>query len=361
MIMAVGISVIVPVYNTEKSMLDRCIDSILNQTVAPLEIIIVDDGSQEETAAYCDQIADKYDLIKTFHKENGGCGPARDFGVERASGEYVVYFDSDDLIAKYAVEEISNAIRDNDKPDLVIGLIKKYLTGDESLLCREANEKVSYIPIESPEERVKLINHMLGVPWDRLDFAEGHLSDVSVAKIVKREIASKVIFQKDDIWNEDTLWSLKLVKACDSIIVFDDLIYAYIFSIVSMTKRFRPDCLGEFLSRTELETDTIVENWPECMAGLDVLLWRDTAALGRTYLYHEDNPQGFMRRYADFLKAVKAPKYRAMLKRINFGWETSAKKRISKEMLRFMMLYGPKIMAFILWKKICDLNNKIVF
>ena len=102
------VSIIVPVYNTQKY-LTRCIESIKNQTLENIEIIIVDDGSKEECAAFCDEIA-KGDLrIKVVHKKNGGLGFARNSGIEAASGEYIGFVDSDDYIKEDMYEALYSA------------------------------------------------------------------------------------------------------------------------------------------------------------------------------------------------------------------------------------------------------------
>ncbi len=92
------ISVIVPVYNVEKY-LDRCLKSIAEQTYKNLEIILVNDGSPDNSGKICDEWAKKDPRIKVFHKDNGGAGDTRNYGVEKATGEYIAFVDSDDVIA----------------------------------------------------------------------------------------------------------------------------------------------------------------------------------------------------------------------------------------------------------------------
>ncbi len=93
------ISVIVPVYNVEKY-LDRCITSIVEQTYKNLEIILVDDGSPDNSGAICDQWAKKDLRIKVIHKENGGPSETRNLGVSISNGEYISFIDSDDFVSK---------------------------------------------------------------------------------------------------------------------------------------------------------------------------------------------------------------------------------------------------------------------
>ena len=91
------ISVIVPVYKVEPY-LNKCIESIVNQTYKNLEIILVDDGSPDNCPAICDSWAEKDSRIKVIHKENGGLSDARNAGMVHATGEYIAFVDSDDYI-----------------------------------------------------------------------------------------------------------------------------------------------------------------------------------------------------------------------------------------------------------------------
>ena len=106
------VSVIVPVYNTE-CYLKKCIDSIRRQTYQDLDIIIVDDGSSDQCGKLCDQIAESDARIRVLHKKNGGLSVARNAGIRIASGEYLVFCDSDDWmetnIIKTALDEIKKA------------------------------------------------------------------------------------------------------------------------------------------------------------------------------------------------------------------------------------------------------------
>lgn len=91
------ISVIIPVYKVEKY-LDKCVASVVSQTYENLEIILVDDGSPDNCPAMCDEWAKKDNRIKVIHKENGGLSDARNRGIEIATGEYIMFVDSDDYL-----------------------------------------------------------------------------------------------------------------------------------------------------------------------------------------------------------------------------------------------------------------------
>ena len=101
------ISVIVPVYNVEKY-LNRCIDSILNQTFKQIEIILVDDGSTDNSPIICDEYCSRYENIKVIHKENNRVAAARNDGIKIATGKYIALVDSDDWIEPNRLEEMYN-------------------------------------------------------------------------------------------------------------------------------------------------------------------------------------------------------------------------------------------------------------
>ena len=107
------VSIIVPAYNAE-AYLNRCIDSILSQTYRNIEIILVDDGSTDNTPVLCDEYSEQHkDIIKVIHKENGGVSSARNIGIDTASGDYYAFVDSDDWIADDFIETLYSLIKRN--------------------------------------------------------------------------------------------------------------------------------------------------------------------------------------------------------------------------------------------------------
>ena len=112
------ISVIVPVYKAEKY-LHRCIDSILAQTFTDFELILVNDGSPDNSGAICDGYAAKDNRVRVFHKKNGGVSSARQFGLDQAQGEYIIHADSDDWVEADMFEELHKQAKEK-HADMVI-------------------------------------------------------------------------------------------------------------------------------------------------------------------------------------------------------------------------------------------------
>ena len=112
------VSVIVPVYNVEKY-LRKCLDSLVNQTIDNYEVIIVNDGSKDESEKIINEYKNKYSCIKAYKKENGGMSSARNYGLKYAKGEYIAFTDSDDFIEENMLEEMYNKAKKDDS-DVVI-------------------------------------------------------------------------------------------------------------------------------------------------------------------------------------------------------------------------------------------------
>lgn len=105
------ISVIVPVYNVEKYLL-QCVDAILAQTFTDFELILVDDGSTDNSSVLCNAYAEKDKRVRVLHKENGGQAEARNLGIDIARGQYLTFIDSDDLVSPEYLDRLLNAIQE---------------------------------------------------------------------------------------------------------------------------------------------------------------------------------------------------------------------------------------------------------
>ena len=133
------ISVIVPVYNAEKY-LSRCIDSILQQTYKNIEIILVDDGSLDKSRVICDDYANRYENISSYHQKNQGQGAARNYGLDRCHGDYIGFVDSDDYIALDMYEYLYGLIVKNRTDCASVSF--KFTTDDREKLNND-NELIS--------------------------------------------------------------------------------------------------------------------------------------------------------------------------------------------------------------------------
>ena len=114
-------SVVVPAYNSEK-FIDKCIDSLLSQTCKDFELILVDDGSVDDTLSVLNFYAEKDSRVRVLHQENGGHTSARNLGLAHSRGEYILFVDSDDWLDLDALEKCENEIRENNSDIIIFGI-----------------------------------------------------------------------------------------------------------------------------------------------------------------------------------------------------------------------------------------------
>ena len=103
------LSIVIPVYNVQ-NYIDDCVESIVEQNVNNVEIILVDDGSTDQSGEKCDLWKEQYSFIRVVHKENGGLSSARNAGIENAIGDYILFVDSDDKVEDGSLEAITQCI-----------------------------------------------------------------------------------------------------------------------------------------------------------------------------------------------------------------------------------------------------------
>lgn len=159
------VSVIVPVYNVE-NYLNRCIDSLTSQTIdkKDMEVILVDDGSTDNSPAICDEYAEKYDYIRVFHIENNGVSNARNLGMDKARGKYIMFLDSDDYLSKKSVESIAKFFNKNeDRVDVVTYREKVDVRGkikDSTHFRYHYIKKSGVYDLDTPEYMFFVQSHM---------------------------------------------------------------------------------------------------------------------------------------------------------------------------------------------------------
>lgn len=125
------ISIIIPIYNAEKY-IKRCIDSVINQTYKNLQIILVDDGSKDNSAIICDEYAKQDERITVIHKINEGVSKARNTGINEISGDYVLFVDADDWLEDTMCEKLIAKAKENDS-DIVVCEYNNYYENDDKL------------------------------------------------------------------------------------------------------------------------------------------------------------------------------------------------------------------------------------
>lgn len=204
------ISIIVPVYKVEEY-LDKCIESIVNQTYTNLEIILVDDGSPDNCPKMCDKWAEKDNRIKVIHKENGGLSDARNAGLSVATGDFIAFVDSDDYIESDMYEKLLSVII-NTSSDISVCNLRYVYVNESTALCNKINTEL--ITEYTTEEAMSALidDKIRQVVWN---------------KLYRTEIIKDVNFDVGK-YHEDEFWSYKAIGSANKIATIDYTGYNYL-------------------------------------------------------------------------------------------------------------------------------------
>ena len=218
------VSVIVPVYKVEKY-LCKCVDSICNQTYQNLEIILVDDGSPDNSGDICDAYAGSDARIRVIHKENGGVSAARNTGIDCATGEYIMFVDGDDWLASDAVEHLIGECKKHDA-DLMVGSYATIYARREIPSVVKTQE---YIGAQIGENFIDLYLLNGANCWNKL-------------YRTSLVLHHKIRFKEQMPLGEDALFSVSYMGICQKICLSSNITYYYNKTVAgsAMTK-FYPE------------------------------------------------------------------------------------------------------------------------
>lgn len=214
------ISVVIPVYNVEKY-LHRCIDSILEQTYKKLEVILVDDGSTDNSSEICDYYMQKDERIKVIHKKNGGLSSARNAGLDIASGDYISFVDSDDWIVEDIYEHCIDLVEAINYDVVDFNCI---FTNGELM---KINSDIIY-KTEIVEGKEILRDYLLRGQTEKTPFSV-------CRKIYKRNLFEVICFPEGKI-NEDIATNYKVLMNCKRLVHTDKIGYYYFQDSKSITR-----------------------------------------------------------------------------------------------------------------------------
>lgn len=203
------ISVILPVYNNEH-FLPRSIDSVLEQSYSNIEVILVDDGSTDNSGKICNEYTKKDKRIKVIHKKNGGLSDARNIGMKQASGEYIMFVDADDWMPKDAVEKLYDAIVKNGA-DLSSGIIKEVFS----------RKKVAYEYSPSKSTVYDCVGALR-----KLMYLHDGASNSASGKLYKMNLFKNVKYPVGKLY-EDLGTTYKIFAKAKKIVLVDKIVYYY--------------------------------------------------------------------------------------------------------------------------------------
>lgn len=335
------ISVIVPIYNVEKY-IHRCVDSILNQTYKNLEIILVDDGSPDN----CRKIADKYQSsdsrVKSIHKENGGLSDARNYGMKYATGEYVLFVDSDDWLKKEMIETLYNLSIKNNADIVQSGFYYAY---NNYLLYDDRYYTEDMKPVElNKQELMKelVINERVK------NFAWG--------KLYKIDLIKDIPFEKGILF-EDVFWAHKVMDRVDKYVICHKPMCYYLQRSDSIVSTYTTKNL-DIIKGLKIRHKFINKNYANLKSESYKLLTK--TILMHYYLLNKNKDKDIDKKHRKELKAYILTNYEEILSSINNDRELSIEIklfRVNYQLSRFYVNFNKALRRLKLKKQLKPLKK----
>lgn len=237
------ISIIIPVYKVEKY-LEKCIQSVINQTYENLQIILVDDGSPDNCGKICDEYAKKDHRIEVIHKSNGGLSDARNKGLEIAKGEYIGFVDSDDYIESDMYEVLYNLLK---QYNVDVSICNFYTVSQGKIAIKNADNGIKeYNRIEILKE-ILLDNNIQSYAWN---------------KLYKKELFNEIKYPVGKKY-EDIGTTFYLLEKCNKVVVTGKPEYYYINRQDSIVNNVTESTITDYIELIIQRYDYIEENIKE--------------------------------------------------------------------------------------------------
>ena len=237
------ISIVVPVYNCEKY-IERCISSILKQTYRNIEVLLINDGSEDKSLEICEKYAKKDNRIIVFDKENEGVSGTRNLGIEKSNGEFITFVDSDDYLEENFCTEMIERIYKYNVDYVTCGYKRVYDNGHIEYINNDCTEKV----ITSSDYLNLLLNVQMG-------YGFAHM------KLIKKSAIKNIKFDKNLKVGVDALFNVMLCKNLEKVLIYNKSLYNYYFNSNSVVRKFDKNYDKKYIKSMEMMTQYINEKY----------------------------------------------------------------------------------------------------
>ena len=298
----IEVSVIVPVYKVPLEYLRVCLDSLTAQTMQKCEFILVSDGAPEAECSVCKEYARKDIRFKFFKKEHTGVSYTRNYGIEQARGEYIIFVDADDWIEKETCEITYNFAKDN-KSDIVLF--------DYIPIGNSPYKQSSYNDKSISELSLNEINNILKETINLTN--DKYVGAVStMCKLIKRElfIQKKIRFPKEVSIAEDRPVSHFLFKNASRVSYLNRSLYIYNFNQMSASNKFNTNILSQKINYLYAIKD-IDNDYSRIIANTAINLY--FASWKKCYL-NKDNPDSLLKRIANVLSVAHSNDFQKLIR-----------------------------------------------
>lgn len=350
-------SIIVPVYKVKKAYLDKCVNSLTEQTFRNIEIILVDDGSPDDCGKYCDEYAAADERICVIHQANGGVSSARNHGMRYVRGEWILFVDSDDWLEPNACEVIFNHTQNTDSDIVEYGAYKNYV--DRQLaMKRDTGKKMQYFA-NDPEDKLYLYRRTIQPP----KFTKNALATSTTYYIWSKAFRTEFISENQIEFpigvplSEDKVFFVKCLLCFQKISYIQDILYHYRQNSASASHKYLENADKDRLKLMEILQEQIEQMVKELSPVLpnaekelkrdlgDFIIMISSAVISKKF-YHQDYPHAKSTRRSGANAFLNEPMIKSAFK------QARLKSYTSKNALRIWLLKHRMFGAFRLLLKI---------
>ena len=284
------ISVIIPVYNVEKY-LEKCLNSIINQTYKNLEIILVDDGSLDNSGAICDIYASKDNRIKVIHQENSGVSAAKNNGLKEATGELISFIDSDDTMDINFFDTLYNSLIETDADIALVGY-------------KVVNEKGKLILDSITKNNLKKDERVIYEGKDIIKelLLQKTINNFGWCKLFKKEVLCNF---KEGVTYEDIVFSVQVMMNAKKVVYTNSSHYNYLKRAKSITATISLKNLSDFALAIGERYNLIKENYSDLMVYNMYAFFLSTVAISTKYVICDTKYEEIRNKVEEFLNIIR--------------------------------------------------------
>lgn len=303
------ITIIIPIYNAEKY-LRKCLDSIMNQTHKSIEVLLINDGSRDNSGKICDEYEKKDERIKVIHKENEGVSVARNIGLKNAKGEYIAFIDADDYVEKEYLEKLLRKLKDHNVECIICGYNRIYGNSIEKI-SKDKSYTLS---------KIEFLDGILNVQGG-IGFTWG--------KLWKKQAIKNIEFKKEVKIGEDSLFCIEASKNVNNVYILNETLYNYVFNENSAVRKYNENfanyCLismqeAKKVIETEYkENKEIIEKFNNYIA-YHILL------IAVNYCFNKENNLNFIKQIKQMKEIVNIREFKCGVKNSNYEGLTLTRK-----------------------------------
>ena len=313
------VSIIVPVYNCKKEILERCLNSIKSQTCQNFEAIIVDDGSKEEFAKYCDAYQD-IPNFKIFHKPNGGVTTTRNFGLDHATGDWILFIDNDDWIDNETIKYLLSKIDQSDYDIAYFDSYRYHSNGKSELIHSLDYEDNTIINSNKQHEiLLDLISNGYGAKQVRQGFLEVW------CKIFNKKYIDKyhLRFHEELTIADDMMFNIDFCQ-CQTFkgIYFQKPLYNRFFNSLSDSNSYHPEIREndkKFINLMQQATNYQSDNQDIKNAFSKRYVLCSIGVISYD-MAHKKNPKSFSVRLNNLKEFLSSEPYHSAIKNCKYSW-----------------------------------------